>query len=118
MRLAGLLAQRGGPLDEADQILRALADADDDTAVVQRLAELADEARAPAPADDWYAAVRLAGLLGIRGHLDELRARASAGDKEAARRLGVLLGARGDLDELRARASAGDEEAARWLAGS
>ena len=68
-----------GDLDEAEQILRARADA----------------------GDEW-AARRLAELLAQRGDLDGveqiLRARADAGDESAARRLAELLAQRGDLD--------------------
>ena len=91
IELAGLLERRGD-LDEAEQMLRARADA-----------------------DDWDAAGQLAELLERRGDLDELRARADAGDRDAARRLAELLEKRGDLDELRARADADDRDAARQL---
>ena len=90
-----------GDLDEAEQILRARADA----------------------GDEW-AARRLADLLAQRGDLDGveqiLRARADGGDEWAARRLAELLAQRGDVDGgeqiLQARTDAGDEWAARRLA--
>ena len=90
-----------GDLAEAEQILRARADA----------------------GDEW-AARRLADLLAQRGDRDGveqiLRARADAGDEWAARRLAELLAQRGDVDGgeqiLQARTDAGDEWAARRLA--
>ena len=67
VRLAGLLAGRGD-LDEAVQILRARADADD----LLHLLWLID-------------------LLAERGDLDGLRARADAGDGRAAELANVLI---------------------------
>ena len=95
-RLAGLLAERGD-LDEAEQILRARADAGDRDAAWE-LADLLAErgtwtscAPAPTPATETPPG-ELAGLLAERGDLDELRARADAGDEYAAREAGRPAG--------------------------
>ena len=82
--LAELLARRGD-LDQAEQLLRARADA-----------------------GDGAAAYHLAPLLYNRGDLDQLRARADAGDRYAAE----LLAESGGVDRLRAQADAGDRDAA------
>jgi len=100
-REANGLLSGWGDLDEAEQILRARAEADDE-----------------------WAARRLADLLAQRrdqnGVEQILRARAGAGDEWAARRLAELLAQRGDLDAgerlLRARADADDRDAATELA--
>ncbi|HTQ93632.1 MAG TPA: alpha/beta fold hydrolase [Streptosporangiaceae bacterium] len=96
----GLLSRPGG-LDEAEQILRARADA----------------------GDEW-AARRLAELLAQRGDLDKaeqiLRARADTGDESAVSRLAELLAGllaqHGDLDKLRTRTDAADRDGATELA--
>ncbi len=96
MQLAGLLAEHGD-LDEAEQLLRARADAGHP-----------DAARP------------LAELLYDTGDLNGLRARADAGDRGAAGPLARLLAERGDLNEaeqlLRTDADAGDGDADRLAA--
>ena len=88
-------------VDEAEQVLRAQADARDE-----------------ATADDRHA--WLAELLARRGDVDGaeqvLRARADAGDPDSAAELAELLAERGDVDELRARTAAGDQYAASLVA--
>jgi len=104
-RLADRLTGRGD-LDEAAQVLQALADAGD------------LELRARADAGDEFAALRLAELLAECGDLDGaaqiLRRQADDGDDAAAFRLAELLAGRGDLDGaariLRARADTGESE--------
>ena len=95
--LAELLARRGG-LEEAEQVLRPLADA-----------------------GHWVAALTLTNLLARHGDLDGaeqvLRAAAEVGVRAAASQLAGLLAQRGDLDGLRGRARAGDGAAAVALAG-
>jgi len=141
-RVAGGASENGllsgsADLDEAEQTLRARADAGDERAA-RRLAELLaqrgdlDEAeqilRARADVGDEWAARRLAELLAQRGSLDEaeqiLRVRADTGDESAVSRLAELLAGlleeRGEPDEaeqiLRARADTGDESAVLRLA--
>ena len=120
--LARLLARRGD-LDEAIQIMRARANAGDESAARELAGLLAkrgdlDELRARADAGHWGTAERLARLLAKRGDLDELRARADAGHWGSARELARLLAERGDLDEAIQimRAWAGDARAAARLA--
>ena len=125
-------------LDEAEQILRARADAGDERAA-RRLAELLaqrgdlDEAeqilRARADTGDESAVSRLAELLAEllaeRGDLDDaeqiLRARADTGDESAVLRLAELLAEllaqHGDLDKLRTRADADDRDGTTEPAG-
>lgn len=129
-RLADLLAKRGD-LDEAKQILQALADTgdeDDAGIVAARLAEMLaehddlDGLRARTAAGDGSAACELAGMLTARGGDDDeveqiLRAYADNPDEGwAAKRLADLLAKRGDLDELRTRVDAGDVWAVFQLA--
>jgi hypothetical protein len=78
-RLAGLLAERGD-LDEAQRILRPLADHPDDRSWIDW-----DDP------DERPAAQRLADLLAERGDVDGLRAWADVGDKDAAEKLPELL---------------------------
>ena len=126
-RLAGLL-QKHGDRDGAEQMMRAGADAGDQSAA-RELAELLagrgdlDELRARAGAGDIAAAVQLARLLEKRdldGAVQILRPPADAGDRLAAIELTHLLIQRGDLDGaeqiLRARADAGEGYAALDLA--
>ena len=126
-----------GDLDEAEQILRARADAGDEGAarrLAERLAERGDLdggeqiLRASADATDESAVSRLAELvaelLAERGDLDGaqqiLRASADTADESAVSRLAELLGEllapRGELDELQARADTAGRDAATELA--
>jgi hypothetical protein len=127
--LAELLHKRGD-LDEAEQILRARADAGDAHAAFHLAGLLRDRGdldqaervlRGGADAGDGHAARQLADLLRERGDLDQaervLRAGADAGDGLAAEQLADLLREQGDLDKLRARADAGDAQAACQLVG-
>jgi len=115
-QLAELLARRGD-LEEAEQIVLALADADSSAAVwldallgalqdladadngtaAKSLDELLDALRAQADVRNRMTARPLATLLANRGE-EELRARADARDRMAARRLAELLADRGDAD--------------------
>jgi predicted negative regulator of RcsB-dependent stress response len=131
-QLAKLLVRRGDP-DEAEQILRARAEAGDGYAAKQ-LADLLRQRgkldRAEqilhALANDEYnkydAAHTLADLLKQRGDLDGVRVRAEAGDTFAAERLAELLVSHGDLDGgvqiLSVLADTGEYDgfAAEWLA--
>jgi hypothetical protein len=127
--LAELLARRGD-LDEAVQILRALADNPDGLYFAMQLARLEgwpfylDGLRDRAAAGDKLSFNELARLLAERGDVDEavqiMRARADAGDWNAAVWVTGLLAEEGGLDEavqiLRARVGVGDENAARLLA--
>ncbi len=124
-------------LDEAEQILRARADAGDEGAarrLAERLAERGDLdggeqiLRASADTADESAVSRLAELvaelLAERGDLDGaqqiLRASADTADESAVSRLAELLGEllapRGDLDELEAQAGTVGRDAATELA--
>jgi thioredoxin-like negative regulator of GroEL len=123
-QLAGLLEKRGD-LDEAEQMLRIGADADDPSAawkLARLLAERGDMdgLQARADARDRAAAFELAELLTQRGDLDQaeqiLRFPADAGHQPAAWKLARLLAGRGDLEGLQARADAGDPHAAWELA--
>ena len=93
MQLTDLLFEHGD-IDEAEQFLRAAADAGDGDAYMQ-----------------------LTDLRAQRCGLDELRARADAGDRDAADRLAGLLAGHNDADGLLARAEPSDWDAARQLAG-
>ena len=132
------LLNGSGDLGEAEQILRARADAGDERAA-RRLAELLaqrgdlDEAeqilRARADTGDESAVSRLAellaGLLAQHGDLDEaeqiLRARADTGDESAVSRLAELLAEllaqHGDPGKLRTRADTGDRDGPTELDG-
>ena len=112
---------RRGDLDEAEQVLRVLADAGNaDAAAAYRLAEVLvqrgdlDEAAQMRRALDAGPFIRVFPEP-VCEDLDELRARADAGDEGAAFTLVRRLG-RDDLDELRARADAGDFPASCRLA--